>query len=211
MTSILDSNKLTQLETILAQWDIPPIQSIEAFDDDHPVFKIISAGQTFTLKDISDAPDLLRLEFTREVLTHVARSGLCVPVPLLSRSAQYAVSFQGRFYLLSEFIQADKPPSEPELQPELFYQIGHAIALLHQSLASFPDTQVSRRTWRQDLAGDVAAWLSSLSAGLPEPQAAVVKRVGIERGASMERALQGLPEHWRISLICSRDIALNKV
>jgi Ser/Thr protein kinase RdoA (MazF antagonist) len=151
-------------------------------------------GPTFILKDISHAPDLTRLEFTRNVLTHVARTGLRVPIPLLSRSAQTAVPSQGRFYLLSEFIEAGEYPSDPELQAELFYHTGQAIATLHQALASYPDKEVSRKTWREDLAGRAAGWISTLGDGLPEPQAVVVKRVGLERGAAIEAALRGQPE-----------------
>jgi Ser/Thr protein kinase RdoA (MazF antagonist) len=40
----------------------------------------------------------------------------------------------------------------------------------------------------------VAEWVSALGDGLPEPQAAVIKRVGSERGAAIEAALRGLPE-----------------
>jgi Ser/Thr protein kinase RdoA (MazF antagonist) len=158
------------------------------------VFKITTVGPNFILKDISEAPDLTRLEFTRDVLTHVARTGLRVPIPLLSRSAEAAVPSQGRFYLLSEFIEASEYPSDPELQAELFYHTGQAIAKLHQALASYPDKGIGGKTWREDLAGRVSEWISALGDGLPELQAAVVKRVGLERGAAIEAALRGLPE-----------------
>jgi Ser/Thr protein kinase RdoA (MazF antagonist) len=194
MKDFLGSERLAHLQTVLAHWDIPPITSITAVHEDHLVFKITTVGPTFILKDISDAPDLTRLEFTRNVLTHVAREGLRVPIPLLSRSAQSAVPSQGRFYLLSEFIEAGEYPSDPELKAELFYHTGQAIAKLHQALASYPDKQVSRKTWREDLAGSAAKWISALSDGLPEPQAVVVKRVGLEHGAAIKAALHGLPE-----------------
>jgi Ser/Thr protein kinase RdoA (MazF antagonist) len=190
----LDSERLAHLQAILAHWDIPPVASIVAIHDAQRVFKIVTVGPTFILKDISDAPDLTRLEFTRNVLTHVAHAGLRVPIALLSRFGQSAVPFQGRFYLLSELIEASEYPSEPELKAELFYHTGQAIAKLHQALAAYPDKEVSRKTWREDLAGRVAEWISALGDGLPEPQAAVVKRVGRERGATIEAALRGLPE-----------------
>ena len=158
------------------------------------VCKVSCDGTAFVLKDISDAPNLLRLAFTRDVLAHVARSGLRVPVPLLSRSAQLAMSWEGRLYSLSEFIEAGDYPSEPELQPELFFQIGCAIARLHEALAIYPEADARSRTWREDLVGQVAEWISSLSAGLPEHQAAVVQRVEGARGASIARALRELPE-----------------
>ena len=194
MKGLLDSERLAHLQAVLAHWDIPPVTSIAAVGENRRVFRITTVGPTFILKDISNAPDLTRLEFTRCVLTHVARTGLRVPIPLLSRSAQSAVPSQGRFYLLSEFIEAGEYPSDPELQAELFYHTGQAIAKLHQALASNPDKEVSRKTWREDLAGRVAEWISALADGLPEPHAAVVKRVGFERGAAIEAALRGLPE-----------------
>ena len=196
MKEILDSERLTDLQAVLTHWDIPPVTSIAAVHKGH-VFKVTTAGPTFILKDISDkpiAPDLTRLEFTRNVLTHVARTGLRVPIPLLSGSAQLAVPFRERFYLLSEFIEAGEYPSDPEQKAELFYHTGQAIARLHQALASYPDKEVSRKTWREDLAGRVAEWISALNDGLPEPQAEVVKRIGRERGAALETALRGLPE-----------------
>jgi Ser/Thr protein kinase RdoA (MazF antagonist) len=194
MTGLLASERVAHLQAILAEWDIPPIISIEAVYEGHPVFKVTTVGPAFTLKDISDAPNVLRLEFTHNVLTHVARSGLQVPVPIPSRSAQFAANSQGRIYLLSEFIEAGEYPSDPALMPELFYQTGQAIARLHEALASYPDKKVGHKTWREDLAGRVAGWISSLSDGLPEPQAAMVKRVGLEREAEIEGALRGLPE-----------------
>ncbi|MBC8161990.1 MAG: phosphotransferase [Roseiflexaceae bacterium] len=186
--------RLAHLPDVLAHWDIPPVTSIAAVHAGHRVFKITTIGPTFILKDISDAPDLSRLEFTRSVLAHVARTGLRVPIPLLSRSAQTAVPFQERFYLLSHFIEAGGCPSDPKLQAELFYHTGQAIAKLHQALASYPDKQVNRKTWREDIAGRVDEWISALGDGLPEPQATVVKRVSLERGTALKAALYGLPE-----------------
>lgn len=194
MKDSLDSKSLAQLQAILVHWDIPLVTSMEAIDDGHRVFRITTHSATFILKDISHAPDVTRLEFTRNVLAHVARVGIRVPLPLLSRSAQPAVSFEGRFYLLFEYIEASEYPSDPELHAELFHNTGQAIARLHQALASYPDEEVNRKTWREDLAGHVAEWISALRDGLPEPQAGVVKRVGEERGAAMETALRGLPE-----------------
>jgi Ser/Thr protein kinase RdoA (MazF antagonist) len=194
MKGLLNPERLAHLQAVLAQWDIPPVTAIEAVREGHPVLKVTTVGPAFTLKDISDTPNLPRLAFTDSVLRHVARAGLRVPIPLRSRSAQPAVSFRGRFYLLSEFIEAGEYPSEPELRAELFFQTGQAIARLHLALASYPDPAVSRQTWREDLAGRVAEWISALGVGLPEPQATVVKRVGRARGAAIETALQGLPE-----------------
>jgi len=194
MNDILDSNRAAQLEKILAHWAIPPVQSIESIYEGSRVFKINTAGRTFSLKDISHAPNLLRLEFTRDVLTHVAQAGLQVPVPLLTRAAECAVPLDGPYYLLTEFIPAGENPTAPELQPELFFQVGRAIARLHQALATYSDSKVKGRTWRQDLAGQVPQWLADLGEGLPEPQSAIVQRMARERGAATERALQGLPE-----------------
>lgn len=194
MKDLLGPERLAHLQAALAHWDIPPVNAIEAAQKSHAVFKVTAAGQAFTLKDISNAPNLDRLALTDDVLRHVAGTGLRVPVLLLSRSAQLAVPFEGKFYLLSEFIEASAYPSDPELQAELFHHTGQAIATLHQALASYPDREVSRKTWRQDLAGHVAEWISVLGDGLPEPQATVVKRVGQKRGVALENRLRGLPE-----------------
>jgi Ser/Thr protein kinase RdoA (MazF antagonist) len=148
----------------------------------------------FMLKEISEAPNLTRLQFTHDVLTHVSTSGLQVPLPIPARSAQFAVNSQGRFYLLYKYIKADEYPNDPELMPELFYQTGQAIARLHEALASYPDKEVSYKTWYEDLAGRIPGWISALSDGLPEPQAALVKRVGLERRVEIEGALRRLPE-----------------
>jgi len=84
--------------------------------------------------------------------------------------------------------------SEPELQAELFYHTGQAIATLHQALASYPDQEISHKTWREDFAARVAEWISVLGDSLPESPAMVVKRVGLEREVAMEAALCHLPE-----------------
>jgi len=194
MNTSLDSQMATSLRALLAHWDIQPATGIEAIYEGHPVFKITTLGPAFLLKDISDAPNLSRLEFTRAVLAHVAHSGLKVPVPILSRSGQSAVQSGGRYYLLSEYIQAGEYPTDPKQMAELFYQTGQAIAVLHQALAAYPDAEVSRQTWREDLAGSAAGWMAALSADLPEPQSAVVRQVALERGVSIEAALRGLPE-----------------
>ena len=102
--------RVATLRAVLARWDIPHITSIEALHEDYAVFKIKTVGPAFTLKDITNAPDLHRLEFTRDVLQHVARAGVRVPVPVPSRSAQCAVQSEGRYYLLSEFIEAGESP-----------------------------------------------------------------------------------------------------
>ncbi|MFN8487984.1 MAG: phosphotransferase [Caldilineaceae bacterium] len=194
MNDVLDTEQLAQLQTILAHWDIPPVTAIALIDQKHRVCKITTVGPMFILKDISDAPNLTRLAFTCDVLTHVARTGLRVPIPLLARSAQPAVAFQGRYYLLTEFIDAGEHPHEPAQRAELFYHTGQAIATLHQALAAYPDEEVSHKTWREELAERVGEWIAALEDGLPEPQAAVVKRVGRVRGAAMAAALRGLPE-----------------
>lgn len=194
MKDFLDAEMLAHVQVVLAHWDIPPVTSIASIHEKRPVFKITTVGPTFILKDISDAPNLTRLAFTRSVIAHVAHTGLRVPIALLSRSAQAVVSSQGRFYLLSEFIEAGEYPSEPERKAELFYSTGQAIATLHQALAAYPDQEVSRKTWREDLAGRVAEWSTALGDGLPAPQGTVVKRIGLERGAAIETALRGLPE-----------------
>ncbi len=185
---------MEHLKTVLTEWDIPPVLSIEAVSEGHPVFRIITAAQSFTLKEIPGGLDLPRLEFTHDVLTHVAKTGLQVPVPLPARSFEYVVSLQGRTYLLYRFIEAGAYPNEPELQPELFYQTGQAIARLHHALATYPDSNVSARTWRQNLGGELPAWFATLTNGLVSELAAIVKRVELERGASIQHALQGLPE-----------------
>src|SRR5258708_1995916 len=113
MNTSLDSEMAASLRALLGHWDIPPATGIEAIYEGHPVFKITTLGPAFLLKDISDAPNQSRLEFTRAVLTHVVRSGLKVPVPILSRSAQSAVQSGGRYHLLSEYIQAGEYPTDP--------------------------------------------------------------------------------------------------
>jgi Ser/Thr protein kinase RdoA (MazF antagonist) len=194
MTDLLTSGPIAHVQAVLAHWDLLRVMSVEPVPKSQAVFRVTTVGPTFTLKDVTDAPDLSRLEFTRAVLKHVARSSLQVPVPILSRSGQVAVSYWERIYLLAQFIEAGEYPSDPGQIPELFYQAGQAIARLHAALASYPDKEVSRQTWREDLAGNVGGWISSLATGLPEPQAALVKRVGLVRGAAIERALRGLPE-----------------
>ena len=193
MTDLLTSGQIAHLQAILAHWDIPPATSIVSLDEKNPVFKITTSGPTFILKDISHAPNLTRLAFTRDVLTHVARTGLRVPLPLLSRSAQLAFPAAGQFYLLSEFIEAGEYP-KPEQMGELFFATGQAIATLHQALATYPDAAVSQKTWRQALAEQVAEWISVLGAGLPEAESTVVQRVGQKRGVAIEAGLRGLPE-----------------
>lgn len=193
MTDLLTSERIVHLQAILAHWDIPPATSIASLHEKNPVFKITTSGPTFILKDISHAPNLARLEFTRDVLTHVARTGLCVPIPLLSRSAQLAVAAEGQYYLLSEFIEAGEYP-KPEQMGELFFATGQAIATLHQALATYPDAAVSQKTWRQALAEQVAEWISVLGAGLPAAESTVVQRVGQKRGVAIAAGLRGLPE-----------------
>jgi Ser/Thr protein kinase RdoA (MazF antagonist) len=186
--------RFADLQTVLAHWDIPPITALQALDDGQRAFQVTTAGAAFTLKDISDAPNLSRLAFTDRVLRHVARTGLHVPLLLRSRSDELAVSFQGRCYTLYAFIQAGAYPSESALQAALFFQTGQAIAQLHRALASYPDPAVSQQTWRDDLASRVPGWITALGSALPEPQAAVVQRVGQARGAAIATALHGLPE-----------------
>lgn len=194
MDDILAAERLTRLQSVLGNWDIPPVTSITALDDSARVYQVKTAGPIFVLKDISHALNLTRLTFTHNVLTHVARTGLRVPIPLLTRTAQFAVSALGQFYTLTEWIEAGVYPVEPALQPELFYHTGQAIATLHGALATYPDPEVSQQTWREELAEHVTGWLIALGAGLPEEQALVVKQVGLARGAAIESALRGLPE-----------------
>jgi Ser/Thr protein kinase RdoA (MazF antagonist) len=185
-----------QLPTILATWDIPPVTSIQAVEHSQDVFKVNTAGQAFTLKDVSNAPNLRRLAFTRAVLTHVAHAGLNVAVPRPTRSGHEVAEFAGRLYLLCDYIEAGEVTRDPALLPELFEHTGQAIARLHQALASYPDPDIARHTWREDLAGQLPGWLAALEAGLPEPSAAVVGHVRSRRGAEIEAALRGLPEQF---------------
>jgi Ser/Thr protein kinase RdoA (MazF antagonist) len=190
----LDSEKAAQLTAALAAWDIPPLHSIEAVGDSLDVFKVTTPGQAFTLKDISRAPNVRRLAFTRAVLTHLARAGLQVPVPRLTRSGEAAAHVEGRLFLLCDYIEAGAPATDPALLPELFEHTGQAIARLHQALAAYPDPNIAAQTWREDLAAQVPGWLAALEAGLPARQAAIVQRVRLGRGDALAAALHGLPE-----------------
>lgn len=185
---------LTYLQAILAHWDLPPVLTIAAFEEGRPIFKVTTAGAAFVLKDISDAPDLTRLEFTRDVLAHLARAGVRVPTPLPARSGQLAVPAGERVYQLTEFIETGGDAIDHAQRAELLSNTGQAIARLHQALASYPDKAAAEKTWHEDLSGQVGRWISDLSAGLPEAQGAVVRRVGLERGAAIADALRGLPE-----------------
>ncbi|MBX3012512.1 MAG: phosphotransferase [Caldilineaceae bacterium] len=194
MNPYLGAAQLAQPQAILTSWDIPPVITIAQLQEGHTVFKITTTGPTFMLKKLADRPDRDRLAFTRNVLTHVERSGLRVPVPLLTRSGETAAAFQDRFYLLSPFIESDDYPQEPEAKAELFYATGRALAKLHQALAAYPAQAIQGQTWREALSGRVAEWLAALGSGLPEVQAASVQRVAIRHGAAIEGALAGLPE-----------------
>jgi len=194
MPALPDTDPTLSLPAVLACWEIPPVQATEAIEASRTVFKITTAGPVFLLKDVTGTLMMPRLVFTRAVLAHVARSGLQVPVPLLSRSGEIAVPVAGRHYLLSEYIQAGEPASDPTGRAELFYQTGQAIAELHTALASYPDPDIGRQTWRFDPASGVSKWLATLSAGLPAEQAAVVRQIQSARGSAIEAALRGLPE-----------------
>ena len=65
MNALPDSETPANLQAVLAHWDLPSVTAIEAIYEGHPVFKITTLGPAFLLKDISDAPDLSRMEFTR--------------------------------------------------------------------------------------------------------------------------------------------------
>lgn len=148
----------------------------------------------FILKDISDTPDLKRLVFIRDVLSHVAQAGLRVPILMPSRSGEIAVVLQKRTYVLLEFIEADAYPSDPESQSMLFCQAGQGIARLHQALASYHDEDLGRKTWREDLVIQATNAIAYLGDGLPAQQAAIVRRIGAKRGSDIESSLCGLPE-----------------
>lgn len=190
----MNAEQLAFIQTVLNHWDIPPIQSIEVLGGKEAVVKVMTAGETFVLKDIWNAPDLNRLAFTHDLLEHATRVGVQVPLPYLTRSAQFVVSVDTHFFLLTKFIEAGEYPRDPALMPELFFNTGQAIAKLHQALASYPDTQAGQKTWREDPAGRMPGWMSTLGEGFPAPQAAVIAHMLRERGAAMEAAMTGLPE-----------------
>lgn len=185
---------MDQLAAILNHWDIPQVTAVERLHDEHRVFEVTTAGPTFTLKDISAAPNLPRLEWTERVLRHVAQAGVPVPVPLQTRSAMPALPFQGRFYTLTTWIAAGAYPHEPEVQAQLFLNTGQAIARLHKALGSYPETDLHNQTWREDFAGRAVGWIAALSAGLPARDAAIVTRIGRTHGDALAHALRGLPE-----------------
>ncbi len=175
----------------LAQWDIAGAPAIEVMHKDHRTFKVTTAGAVFVLKDVTDGFDLERLTFTAHVLTHVAHCGLKVPAPILSQRAQIAVQVGGRTYILYEFIEAGANPAP---SAALFQETGRALALLHRTLAAYPDEDVRRKTWREDIAGSVAGWFSALCDGLPDDQASRLRVLRLARQNAIETALCGLPE-----------------
>jgi Ser/Thr protein kinase RdoA (MazF antagonist) len=185
---------MAQLTDILDHWDIPQVIAVERLHDEHLVFKVTTAGPTFTLKDISAAPNLRRLEWTARVLHHVMQAGVQVPLPLRTRSAALALPFQERFYTLTTWIEAGTYPHEPALQAQLFLNTGQAIARLHEALRSYPDADLRDQTWREDFAGRAAGWIAALCAGLPAQEAAIVTRVGRTHGDALAAALRALPE-----------------
>ena len=86
----------SNVHTVLAHWDIPPVTSIAAVHEDRPVFKVTTVGPTFILKDISDAPDLTRLEFTRDVLITLLSKFVLVSCVERCRFRCIMISFQNR-------------------------------------------------------------------------------------------------------------------
>jgi Ser/Thr protein kinase RdoA (MazF antagonist) len=176
----------------LTQWDIPPVTAIDAVAKH--VFKLTTAGTALRLKISANAPDLRRLAWTEQVLAHVAQRGLRVPLLIPARNGQRAVAAHAQWYLLAEWIPADMEAPDPALQGALFFHTGAAIARLHQALASYPDPHIQEHTWREDLARQLAPWLTALRHGLPAPQAAVIDRIGQARGAAIGEALRELPE-----------------
>lgn len=194
MNNSLSPDQIAQVHALLAHWNIPSIINIESIHDKHAVYKITTLGPTYTLKDISHAADRTRLAFTHSVLTHVAQAGLRVPVPLLARNSEITVSQQDRAYVLYDYIEATAHANDPTQRVELFFNTGRAIAQLHHALATYADPDIGAKTWREDLSGPIAGWLSALASGLREAQAIFITRIASARGTAIEQALRGLPE-----------------
>ncbi|MBI1295058.1 phosphotransferase [bacterium] len=191
MTSLWGNSLFTDELAALTHWDLPPILSVEVMEEGHRVFKITTAGAAFALKDVTDGFNLERLAFTTQVLEHVARSGFKVPVPVISQRGQIAVHAASRIYFLSEFIEAGRSPTS---SASSCYEAGRALALLHQALATYPDTDFVHKTWREDLVGNVDVWFSTLCNGLPDEQASPLWRVRQSHQDAIKATLHGLPE-----------------
>src|SRR5512133_1738799 len=88
-------------EEILSSWGIGAIAEWQAIQGN--VAKIVSAdGSQYVFKRLVDGKDwtIRRLAFEREILAHVARSGLSAAIPLLSdKGLPYAIDADSAYRL----------------------------------------------------------------------------------------------------------------
>lgn len=141
------------LESILASWGIGAIADWRAIQGN--VAKIIcSDGSEYVFKRLVDGKDwtIRRLAFEHEILTHAARGGLSVAIPLLSdKGTPYAVDSDSVYRLSAWLPNAPAPLRTEEERSLMLKNFGEAIGRFHLALASYEDEGILEKTWKTDL------------------------------------------------------------
>lgn len=143
----------TNIQDLVEPWTIGAITAQEVIQGN--VFRLMcEGGEQYVLKNIGErtAEKISRLEFERDVLSHVEAQGLPVAVPLLARDGLPYSLVSGEIYRLSRWLP--NTPAEPRTPAEkdhLYRSYGRAIARFHDALASYTDEVMLRRTWTTTL------------------------------------------------------------
>ena len=132
---------------VLKNWDLPTISSIVEVKSDR-IYQInYIDGAIHALKYIGtdEEQKRLRLDFEHNILAHLNRAGVPVANPIPTQTGATYIALDNNLYTLSQHLEHDSP--WPPTTAERNFNIGQAIAKLHQSLADFKCENLGFKLW----------------------------------------------------------------
>jgi Ser/Thr protein kinase RdoA (MazF antagonist) len=190
---MLNTTSFEWVHGVLQHWDIPAILLIEGLKGTS-VFKVVTPESKYVLKDGNQWPSE-RYEFVGDVLDFLSKSSFPYRVPTFIKGKNGYVATEdarGRF-TLCRFIESSGSPNPLGSDGKILFESGKAIGHLHNALASYDDSRLGERTWRQNAFADLQSQIEDFSI-LTEPQRIAVKMLADQQGELWSSALLDLPE-----------------
>ncbi len=184
-------NSDTTIGEVLRHWGVAAAAVPEALHHKRTVFLVTTGGgDRFVLKEQGDAARAVKLESECALLLHLDRWGVPVAVPLPAVDGHPFTEYGGKLYTLSPYLLAEAE-EEPEDLRVAYWNLGEAIARLHEALAAYPG---NIRSWTMDLPSRVFDdAVPVIREHLKGEDLARFDQVLGEIGPGMRESLDGLP------------------
>jgi len=140
---------------IIKHWNIGEVVAVENEDDKEKVYKVIDdKGKKYILKKKEDKN---RVNMENDLLAHLHRKNVAVPVPFLNKNNEWYIESEGEYFCLYSYVEGEAREAEDfsagfEERARVY---GKALAMLHKGLE---DYKPSYKVHKQNLMDSIFQW-----------------------------------------------------